>query len=189
MNLKNIQNMNKILYLLSSAVILFVSCQKQPPVKTTAIAPMDGEWTVKMYDMTGVWINTSRYTIYTSNTANNDNDTLLLRATLNATPAVVGIYPNTSTLNGAPILGKVVCNVSEKTFSITDGTILLTTLAAGTPNTFTISGGKVLLNAAHPPSGATADSITFVIEKRGAGTTQYRVSGFRKTLWPEDAAW
>ncbi|MGL4484315.1 MAG: lipid-binding protein [Anaerovoracaceae bacterium] len=208
--------MNKILYLLSTVavILLLVACQKQPKMGTTAISPMDGEWRVKIYAVVAdtqvyststVFKDTSTidatkgmgkldttythtFTMYTTNTAANDNDSLIIRF---SAITYQDTFPTQklSAKNGpksivGSIIGKIGCNVDAKTFSITDGDIL-----PAKTTQYTISEGKILLNVAHPPSGVTADSIVFFIDKRGTNTTKYKVTGYRRTFWSEDDSW
>ena len=79
---------------------------------------------------------------------------------------------------------KVKCNISDKTFTVTEGEDILNGALV------TITNGKILPGAAKTPSGMKADSIVFDIlfsddpYAYGAGGPYYdhlRVTGYRYT--------
>jgi hypothetical protein len=183
MKLKNFIYLISISFTLSACETL-----PDPEVEHSSIWPLSGEWLTHVYNDQGVAIGAtasnslgSLVALRTYNTA--DNSSTLAWMRLGSTQAYA-------------MLGKVNCDINQKTFS---GTNVPFSGQAG--RSFTIQEGKVLLNATtllgyseiddegktvvHPGSGITTDSIYVRYTSSADGKT-YVAKGHRRSHWAED---
>jgi hypothetical protein len=184
--------MKKYIYLsiLLLGVISFNSCEKFEP-GGTAVQDMAGDWWVtnqqsvdeydyifggqgEMPDEADIenwewdYIYDDTHTmVYTYNTASNTSDTVFV--------SDGGLFWNYKV--------KAIANYKAKTFELPSGENL-----AYDGCDVTIIKGKILKGAATSPSGTPVDSIVYYIKfsDDGYGFTYTKVSGFRKTGFPED---
>ena len=167
----------KILFALFSSVVLFTACENysDTPVEYSPIFPLSGEWRVRVTDLgpdtllkttTGA---VAMYTFGTYNTSDNQTDVMWIRTT-------TAMVSNLGTLRG-----KISCDVSGLSFS---GTNVEDISAAAA--TFTVTEGKVILNAISMPSGVKADKISFRLTSTKTGNRDFLFEGYRRTLWNED---
>ena len=165
--------MKKYLILLVAALtIAFTGCETVTEPGGTAVQAMAGEWWVTAeYQVAGVWTDAGvgHFKLSTYNTAANENTEMW-------------VNDNGSFWNFHSI---VKVDYTSKTFLTTDS---VSTNAVKYPSEkVLITNGKVLLGTAKTPSGAAADSIVFSAAfNDDSGPIVYKVSGFRRTGFPED---
>lgn len=149
--------------------LLFTGCETYDDMEVdySPIFPLSGEWLVYVYDAADNTVipNVNAMTLRTYNTSDNDRD--LMWIALSSATSPFGVR------------GKVNCNVKEKTF---DGTNVTGTLGG---EVFTVTEGKVVLDAYTTNSGGKSDEISFLLKTNKSEIT-YLIRGFRKTGWEED---
>jgi hypothetical protein len=160
--------MKKIIAILFAS-FTFISCKKNlPDPGGASTQAMANEWwvtyTVNGADVLGI----GHVQIATYNSSANNNE-LWVDDLGNVGAAHSFKAKTTADLNNLTFSAT---NASNENYS--GGT---------TPQTVTISNGKVLLNAAHSKSGNVTDSI--YMQASISGTT-YTISGYARTSWPED---
>ncbi len=164
--------MKKYIILIFIAIAFtFVSCSNDTEPGGTAVQDMSGEWwvTCTFESTPGVWedaVGHVRFSTY--NTAANKSTEMLLDDLGN-------IWPFKSVVD---------VDYAAKTFSTK--TAVSTNDSAHPTLTVLIKDGKVLKGAAKTPSGLAADSIVFYSTFSDDPTTVYKISGFRRTGFPED---
>ena len=163
-----------------SFVALFVSsCETYDDVKVdySPIFPMSGEWNVTIVNSTtGAQMiytdkdgkKTSRWTIITSNTADNATNKMWIRQSNKNLPEL------------GQFCGKIDVDVAGKTFT---GTDIIDTYTNSVKLTVK---GNVVIDGYATPSGGKADKISFTIQSTKKPGQTYTVEGFRRTFWPED---
>jgi hypothetical protein len=152
-----------------------VGCEtyKDYEIEYSPVYPLCGEWLVRFTD-TSVTPNVTSGLILLStfNTADNSTSQMWVRAT-STSSSYLGRFD-----------GKINCNVGGKTF--TGENVLNTYYTTAPVPTFTITNGTVVPDGYDTATGHKSDKITFTMtDTRKAGKT-YTVSGFRRTLWPDD---
>lgn len=149
--------------------LLFAGCEtyEDMEVDYSPIFPLSGEWLVNIYDAADNTLipDGDGYTLRTYNTSANDKD--LMWVALSSASAPFGVR------------GKVNCNVEAKTFGGSD----ITGTLGG--EVFTVTEGKVALEAYTTNSGGKSDEISFLLKTNKSDVT-YLIRGFRKTGWEED---
>ena len=170
--------MKKLFFaILALATLTFASCEKEP-IGGTATQEMAGQWytTIQHIDKDGSVMydgedlfGIGQFWTLTYNTAADKAEEMWI-----------------SDVDGAfwEYQVKVKCNISDKSFTVTEGEDILNGALV------TITNGKILPSAAKTPSGMKADSIVFDIlfsddpYAYGAGGPYYdhlRVTGYRYT--------
>jgi hypothetical protein len=161
----------KLLLVLFSLAIV-ASCENYPDreVEYSPIFPLSGEWRVRVTDMnTNALVTSAMYTFGTYNTSDNATNQMWIRTTSNMAGGL-----------GA-MRGKISCDVADLSFSgenISD--------ASAASATFSITEGKVTLEAISMPSGVKADKISFKYTTSKVPGTTFLFEGYRRTLWPAD---
>lgn len=146
---------------------VIASCQEEIEVGHTATGIMAGEWFVEMSETDeggNIVANYGYSNLITYNTSDNNETEMWLT--------------DDDTFWWYKV--KVNINLEDLTFSVTDGVDL-----RFDDNT-TITNGKIIPNAATPPSGVKADSIYFEVEWASDPGTIYVGSGYRRTGFLED---
>lgn len=174
---------NNILILLLLAV-LAVSCNKEPyeapKSKTQAMA---GRWYVELYAdpaLTGVpdpndlifaYSDFGHYGFVTSNTSNDDADSVLID------------FPK---FNGLVFRAIVPVDINALTFKPAPTQLNIEKSYLGSGETVNIVEGKILKGAATMPSGRKADSIYLALEFSDDLGNRYILTGHRDSGQPED---
>ncbi|MCB9032411.1 MAG: hypothetical protein H6553_01085 [Chitinophagales bacterium] len=164
----------KFSILLFASLVSFVSCKKdyEPVVSNTV--EMSGSWWVKL-----LYLDNGEYRdlyadfgygdiwgeLITSNTASNDKDSLWI--------IDHDLWDFQSKVN---------CDISNLTFSNSNAISIVEDYEIATP----ISNGKVLKSVAVAPSGHITDSIVMDIEFEDFPGYECRITGYKRTGWPED---
>ncbi len=159
--------MNHIKYFLTLfLLVLVMSCEtyEEPAIEYAPIYPIAGEYITWIYEADTLYKENMTVRFY--NTSANENDSMWIKMSTKSQPY--------------GILAKAGCNISNLTFAKENGSNV-----AFTPSrTFSVTDGKVLLNgASKKPSGTVPDSIHFVLTQNGR---TFEVGGFRRTQWPQD---
>ncbi|MDR3218433.1 MAG: hypothetical protein LBU22_05545 [Dysgonamonadaceae bacterium] len=171
----------KILLVLFSLGVMFTACENysDTPVEYSPIFPLSGEWRVRITDeSTGDLLKTTAgavaiYVFGTYNTSDNKANEMWIRTT-------------SSMVGGLGALrGKISCDVPGLSFGGTNVSDISVTTGA----TFSITDGKVSLNAITMPSGVTADKISFRLTTSKVAGKTFLFEGFRRTLWNEDESY
>ncbi len=164
------------LILLLFSLTVFFSCENYPDyeIEHTPIYPLSGEWRVRITDMSAdTIVGHTMYVLGTYNTADNDKDSMWIRITATV-PAKIGT-----------LRGKIPCNVPDLNFSATN----TSDISVATKSSFTITEGKITLNAIDMPSKVKADKISFKYTTSKAPGKTFLFEGYRRTLWPEDESY
>jgi len=156
-------------------LLIATGCEtyKDYEIEYSPVYPLSGEWLVRFTD-TSVTPNTTSGLIVMStfNTADNSSNMMWIRAT------------STSTSYLGRFDGKINCNVSGMSFS---GENVPNTYYSTTPQpSFTITEGTVTEDGYDTATGGKSDKITFTMTDTRKTGKVYKVSGFRRTLWPDD---
>ena len=165
--------MKKYFILLSVVLtFFFAGCEKVTEPGGTAVHNMAGDWWVTCeYQKAGVWTDAGvGHVLFTTyNTTANKNTEMW-------------VNDNGSFWNFHSIIN---VDYLAKTFATTDS---VSTNSASTPTEkVLITNGKILKNAAKTPSGVSVDSIVFSAAfNDDSGPIVYKISGFRRTGFPED---
>lgn len=172
--------MKKLNYLiLFFAALTFAACNTENDdfdIEYSAIHPIGGQYRISITDETGQNIEVpSTVYCFISNTASESKTECWLR---------IGSY-NTSPTAVYSINGKLSCNLSDLSFSGTD-VINLAGNVSSSDETFTVTDGKIELQAATAPSETRADKISFTFTRTNFPGKTFHVTGFRYTGWPED---
>jgi hypothetical protein len=169
----------KILFALFSLVLFSTACENysDTSVEYSSIFPLSGEWRVRVKELgPDTLLKTAAgavamYTFSIYNTSDNRVDSMWIRTTSSMVSSL-----------GA-LRGKIFCDISGLNFSGTDITDISVTASV---QKFTITEGKVALNAIDMPSKAKADKISFHYTSTKTGGRNFLIEGFRRTLWNED---
>ncbi len=165
----------KILLILFS-LAAFAGCENYPEINVehTAIYPLSGEWRIRVTDLsTNTLVTNTMYTFGTYNTTDNKADQMWIRTT-SAMAGSIGT-----------LRGKISCNVADMSFGGTD----ITDVSVTTGATFSITEGKITLNAIDMPSGVKADKISFKLTTSKVAGKTFLFEGYRRTLWGEDESY
>jgi hypothetical protein len=149
--------------LLALISISFAACETmdEQEVEYSPIYPISGEWMAYIYNADGTTkASASLFALRTYNTADNEADKAWIRLGTTQTQA---------------IWGKVNVDVAQKLIT---GQAIPNNAKAN--NTFTITEGKIMLQASKVPSGLMADSIYVKYTTTVDGKT-YIVKGHRRT--------
>lgn len=159
----------KLFTIIGCLIIGFSSCEtySDPEVEYSSIGLMSGEWRITI---TNADISPAKTVMYTYNTAEGSSGEMWLR---------IGTATASNSLYG--VRGKVNIDLGNKTFSATNVQNAYLT----TDSKFTVTDGTIVLGGATTPSGQKADAISFTL-KSDRSTLEYKVTGFRRTGWPED---
>lgn len=166
-------------YKLIFILLFFVSwagCENYPDsdIEYSPIFPLSGEWRIRVTDAsTGTLVTNTMYTFGTYNTSDNDKDQMWIRTT-------------SSMAGGLGTLrGKITCNVADLSFSASN----ISDISVTSETTFTITEGKVTLDAITMPSGAIADKISFKYTTGKVSGKTFLMEGYRRTLWEDDESY
>ena len=169
--------LNKLTYIVVAFFALtFSSCETLPDaeVEHGPLWPLSGEWLTHVYNANGTAVGATTsnplgtlFAMRTYNTSDNSSTQAWLR--LGSTQAYA-------------LLGKVNCDISQKTFSGNG----ITNAAKAAGNTFTLVEAKVLVEASLTHSGNMTDSIYIQYTTTADPGKTYTVRGHRRTGWAED---
>ena len=167
----------KIIMLLFT-LIGISSCENYSnnPIDYSPIYPICGEWRVRIKEIgPDTLLKTAAgavaiYTFNTYNTSDNRVDSMWIRTT-SAMVSSLGT-----------MRGKILCDVPNLSFSGTD----VTDISVATGAKFSVTEGKLTLNAIDMPSGVKADKISFKYTTTKVAGKTFLIEGFRQTLWPAD---
>jgi hypothetical protein len=168
----------KLISLVWALVVIvgFSSCDRDLEPGGVAVEEMCGEWVayVPDYDLT--------FHLKTSNTANNESNTLLLTDRSASGTGAAGFWEFTV---------RTTCDLGAKTFSCTDVTNEYWTEVNGVYQPYDIKisvrNGKITENAVELPSGTTADKIELEISfSDDEPGTYYKIVGYRYSGFFED---
>ena len=169
---------SKILIALFSLVVLSTACENysDTPIGYSPIFPISGEWRIRIKELgpdtllktaTGA---VAMYTFGTYNTSDNQTNVMWIRTT---GAMVSGL---------GTLRGKINCDVPSLSFNGSN----VPDISVATDVKFTITEGKVSLNAIDMPSGVKADKISFRFTSTKTGSRDFLFEGYRRTLWNED---
>lgn len=162
----------KIIFFALVSLVAVSACENysDTPVEYSPIYPLSGEWRIKITDLsTNTLVTQTMYTFGTYNTSDNTNNEMWIRTT-------------SSMAGGLGTLrGKISCDVPGLTFGATNAADISATGA-----TFSITEGKIILDAVTMPSGVKADKISFNLTTSKVAGKTFLFEGYRRTLWPED---
>ena len=145
-------------------------------IEYSPIFPICGEWRVRITDTsTGQLVTNTVYTMSTYNTTDNDVDKMWIRVT----SAMAGGL--------GTVRGKISCDVNSLSFSGTN--VPDVSVVAPAVATFSVTEGKITLNALDMPSGVKADKISFKYTTTKVAGKTFLFEGFRQTLWPDDQSY
>ena len=169
----------KLLFTVLSLVVLTTACENysDTPIDYSPIFPISGEWRIRITEIgPDTLLKTAAggiamYTFGTYNTSDNQADSMWIRNT-------TAMVSDLGTLRG-----KIGCDVPNLSFSGANATDISFTTGVAT---FTVTEGKVILNAITMPSGIKADMISFRLTSTKTGNRNFLFEGYRRTLWNED---
>ena len=165
--------MKKIIFILSTSIVVLSSCQKfQEPGQTSAVQ-VANEWWVTL-DSVGIqdYYGIGHQRILTYNTAANDNN--------------IWVDDNKQTY-GFKI--KALVDYSNLTFSTAQAGAANEYFVSGStsfPETAIITDGKIFPKAAHSKAGNVVDSIHMKIEFSDSPGFIYEINGVARSKFPQD---
>lgn len=172
--------MKQIKYILCllMATLVFVSCETYGDyeIEYASIHPMGGMYRIAVTDEAGnqLSLGSGNYVIL-SNTSDNSTTQCWIR---------IGAY-NLAATNAHAINGKIACDLGSLTFSGSNIENLAGNVVSS-PETFTVTEGKVVLDGATPPSGGKSDAISFTFTNSRFPGKTYKAVGYRYTGWEGD---
>ncbi|MCD7975852.1 MAG: hypothetical protein LUG51_01365 [Tannerellaceae bacterium] len=162
-------------YLLFILLGMITACDthREYDIEYTPIAPLGGQYRIYVYNQQGEEL--LKDYCYIANTSGYDPDQCWIR---------IGEY-NENPENPWAINGKITCEISTLTFSGNEIENLAGNVTSS-PETFTLMNGRLLLNEATTPSGATADSIHFSFHNSRFPGELFTAQGYRYKGWNGD---
>jgi len=175
--------MMKKIFILCFFLVFATDCEtyKDYEMQFSPIYPLSGEWLVRFTDTSVTPSTSGLFVMSTFNTSDNSTTQMWIRVTSTSASAANVAYTGRFD-------GKINCDVTGKSFSGDNisNTYYSTAVPVVPLQTFTITGGTIVVDGYDTATGGKSDLITFTMtDTRKPGKTK-TISGFRRTRWLDD---